>query len=61
MPTGELITTEAEVPPEAAQLLDLPDEEALRLEGELIQATDNGWHEGDPENQPDNTEAPEEG
>ncbi len=53
---GELIATDAETPAEAAKVLEASDEEALHLEGEMIESTDNGWSEGDPQDQPDNPE-----
>jgi hypothetical protein len=56
LPDEPLITTEAETPTEASAVLDAPDDEALRLEEALIQPSDNGWSEGDPEDQPDNPE-----
>lgn len=59
MPDTELVATDAETPPEANQVLDAVDDDALRLEGELIEPTDNGWREGDPEDQPDNPEPQE--
>lgn len=56
MSNGELVTTEAETPTEAVKVLDASDEEALRMEGELMAPTENGWSEGDPQDQPENPE-----
>ena len=46
----------SELPPEIGAILDADDDEALELERSLIGPSDNGWHEGDPEDQPDNPE-----
>jgi hypothetical protein len=34
------------------------EKEALEKEAKLLEQTDNGWQEGDPEEQPDNPEEP---
>ena len=44
------------VPEEANAIIDAPDDEAIDMERRLVEATDNGWVEGDPLDQPDNPE-----
>lgn len=41
---------------ESAAIVEAGDEEALGLERDAIEGSDNGWMEGDPEDQPDNNE-----
>lgn len=44
-------------PPELLeQIATVDDDWACQLEGEAIHATDNGWQEGDPLDQPENPE-----
>jgi len=59
MSDEKLVPTDYEIPPEAAEVLDAREEEALRMEGEMIEPTDNGWKEGDPDDQPENPEPQE--
>lgn len=44
------------VPEEAGAIIDAPDDQAVDMERDLVEATDNGWVEGDPLDQPDNPE-----
>jgi hypothetical protein len=44
------------VPQEAGVIVGAPDAEAVAMERDLVEATDNGWVEGDPLDQPDNPE-----
>jgi hypothetical protein len=44
------------VPQEAGVIVGAPDDEAVAMERDLLEATDNGWVEGDPLDQPDNPE-----
>lgn len=47
--------SDARAPEEIVQAIaDASDEdEARRVEAEALEATENGWHEGDPEEQPE--------
>lgn len=54
MPNVEVVATEAEHLADLARVLSASDAEALRMEGELIEVTDNGWSAGDPYDQPEN-------
>lgn len=47
---------ESLVPQEAGVIIGAPDDEAVAMERDLVEATDNGWVEGDPLEQPDNPE-----
>lgn len=44
------------VPDEANAIIKAPDDQAIEMERDLVEATDNGWVEGDPLDQPENPE-----